>query len=451
MTTIQLAKHASDVQRQRHWIHGDKYSGFNTSWTEYIRNLEQECVNSMRNIKEGTSAWKTMQRTAKFFGLIYNMNLNSGKAIDECPQMKMFLLGVEHNPLPSRTNSSRTKITMIREVEQQRNGQTVSVPVEEEIEVSSDIEEVSTGRNWIVNHSLRELANQIEAMLESSTKDDAYQTIIQLGHPRDRNGFLIAKRMADVYGKRDWFDILFPIRFEWGKPGSSLIEDWSLYKAEVDGRFCDSVLKGYSQLIIGMAMKGFKLYHYHTRLTDFIRVNEPDMIDVGAEWSTFRNIVDTFLGDQHKQSFIDTMFATENNVSNMMICAGVAEHDVVNAITVGATSANFRAISSNKNQSSQNQKNSKIEDVSSDSAVQVDDKKSQNKKKKSKKKEDNSDTTKNKKSTKDPLVCDWCSGNHKSWNCKNEAEKKKWSSKQCKTCNGKGHPQKVCPNWKAQL
>merc|ERR1712083_921279 len=101
---------------------------------------------------------------------------------------------------------------------------------------------------------------------------------------------------------------------------------------------------------IGMAMKGFKLYHYHTRLTDFIRVNEPDMIDVGAEWSTFRNIVDTFLGDQYKQSFIDTMFATENNVSNMMICAGVAEHDVVNAITVGATSANFKAISSNKNQ-----------------------------------------------------------------------------------------------------
>ena len=98
MTTAQLAKHASDVQRQRHWIHGDKYSGYNTSWAEYVRNLEQECVNSMNNIKEGTSAWKTMQRTAKFFGLIYNMNLNSAKAIDDCEQMKMFLLGVEHNP-----------------------------------------------------------------------------------------------------------------------------------------------------------------------------------------------------------------------------------------------------------------------------------------------------------------------------------------------------------------
>merc|ERR1711911_367891 len=90
--------------------------------------------------------------------------------------------------------------------------------------------------------------------------------------------------------------------------------------------------------------------HYHTRLTDFIRVNEPDMIDVGAEWSVFRDIVDKFLGDQHKQSFIDTMFATENNVSNMMICAGVQEHDVVNAITLGATSATFKAISSKKNQ-----------------------------------------------------------------------------------------------------
>ena len=439
MTTTQLAKHASDVQRQRHWIHGDKYSGYNTSWTEYIRNLEQECVNSMKNIKEGTSAWKTMQRTAKFFGLIYNMNLNSAKAIEECQQMKMFLLGVEHNPLPSRHNSIRTTVTVTRQEARERNGQEITIPIQEEIEVSSDIEETSTGRNWIQNHSLRELATQVEAMLESSTKDDAYQTIIQLGHPRDRNGFLIAKRMADVYGKRDWFDILFPVRFEWGKPGASLIEDWSLYKAEVDGRFCDTVLKGYSQLIIGMAMKGFKLYHYHTRLTDFIRVNEPDMIDVGAEWGTFRNIVDRFLGDQHKQSFIDTMFATENNVSNMMICAGVAEHDVVNAITVGATSATFKAISSNKNHGSQNQKNSnKIEEISSDSAIQVD-----NKSKNQKKKENKTD--KNKKSTP---VCEWFSGNHKHWNCKNEIEKKKWPNKQCTKCNGKGHPPKVCPNWK---
>merc|ERR1711973_344345 len=116
----------------------------------------------------------------------------------------MFLLGVQHNPLPSRNNTTRTRVTLIRQEARENNGEIVTVPVEEEVEVSSDIEEVSTGRNWIVNHSLRELANQIEAMLESSAKDDAYQTIIQLGHPRDRNGFLIAKRMADVYGKRDW-------------------------------------------------------------------------------------------------------------------------------------------------------------------------------------------------------------------------------------------------------
>ena len=120
------------------------------------------------------------------------------------------------------------------------------------------------------------------------------------------------------------------------------------------------------------------------------------------------------------------MFATENNVSNMMICAGVAEHDVVNAITVGATSATFKAISSNKNQTSQNQKNSnKIEDVSSDSAVQSDDKKN----KKSKQKENKTDKTKNKKSGKDSIVCEWCSGSHKHWNCKNDIEKKKWLSR----------------------
>ena len=141
------------------------------------------------------------------------------------------------------------------------------------------------------------------------------------------------------------------------------------------------------------------------------------------------------------------MFATENNVSNMMICAGVAEHDAVNAITMGATSATFKAISTNKNHGSQNQKNSnKIEEVSSDSAVQIDNKKN----KKSKKKENKSEKSgTDKKPVKIfNIVCDWCQGNHKSWNCKNDTEKKKWPNKQCKMCKGKGHPPKVCPNWK---
>ena len=131
MTTLQLAKHASDVQRQRHWIHGDKYSGYNTSWTEYVRNLEQECVNSMKHFKEGTSAWKTMQRTAKYFGLVYNSNLNSAAAIDGCEQMKQFLLGVEHNPLPSHQHPTRTRIVLTREVERTIGDETYMDTVEQ--------------------------------------------------------------------------------------------------------------------------------------------------------------------------------------------------------------------------------------------------------------------------------------------------------------------------------
>ena len=50
-----LAKHASDVQKARFWGHSDKFTGFNVSWIEYVRKLEQEDLNSMNNLIEGTS------------------------------------------------------------------------------------------------------------------------------------------------------------------------------------------------------------------------------------------------------------------------------------------------------------------------------------------------------------------------------------------------------------
>ena len=79
-----------------------------------------------------------MQRTAKFFGLFYNMNLNSAMATDDCRQMKMYLRGVEHNPLPSRHNPTRTRVTTTREETREIDGQEYTVPVEEEVEVSPD-------------------------------------------------------------------------------------------------------------------------------------------------------------------------------------------------------------------------------------------------------------------------------------------------------------------------
>ena len=108
--TARLAKQASDVQKARFWCHSDKFTGYNVSWIEYIRNLEQEAINSMNALKEGTSPWKTMQRTAKYFGIIYTMNLNSNKEIEECKQMINILEGVEHNPLPYQELSKMVKI-----------------------------------------------------------------------------------------------------------------------------------------------------------------------------------------------------------------------------------------------------------------------------------------------------------------------------------------------------
>ena len=153
--TSSLAKQASDVQKARFWSHADKFTGFNVSWIEYVRNLEQEALNSMNNLREGTSPWKTMQRTAKYFGIIYTMNLNSAKQIEECVQMTNFLDGVEHNPLPSKQLSKTVKIKKIKKINViNSEGINEECEVETEVEVTSDIDDIETGQNWVANHSL---------------------------------------------------------------------------------------------------------------------------------------------------------------------------------------------------------------------------------------------------------------------------------------------------------
>ena len=168
----------------------------------------------MNNLRQGTSPWETMQRTAKYFEIIYTMNLNSAKKIDECVQMTKFLDGVEHNPLPPKQLPKTVKVKKIKKVNViNAQGVNEECDGETEVEVSSDIDGIETGQNWVANHPLRELANQIEPILESSSSSAAYQTIIELGHPRDRHGFIVAKRLADVYGRRRVHNVMFPVFF----------------------------------------------------------------------------------------------------------------------------------------------------------------------------------------------------------------------------------------------
>ena len=427
-----LAKQASDVQKARFWSHSDKFTGYNVNWIEYIRNLEQEAINSMNMLKEGTSPWKTLQRTAKYFGIIYTMNLNSAKDIDSCVQMTKFLEGVQHNPLPSQKLSGTTKIKKKKKINViDANGTNIEQEVETDVEVTSDVDDIETGQNWISNHSLRELANQIEAVLESSTSSSAYQTILEIGHPRDRNGFVVIKRLADVYGKRRVHNVMFPVQFVWGSNNSTLVQDWAVYKAMIDGGYMEQN-KGHDELVIGCALKGFKMYHNHTRLTDHIRANTPDMIDEGQDWPIFRNIVDKFLGDTHKQSFQDHIFSDNAITQETMSAAGISDNaEMINQIFAKNNmykSMNFSSKSKKKNNENQSNKNNENKSNGSNST--------------------NSQTPKSKKKKneqKEP-VCSWCKANHKTWNCKNQEAKKKWSKTACKNCKGVGHPQDICPN-----
>ena len=417
-----LAKQASDVQKARFWSHDDKFTGFNVSWIEYVRNLEQEALNSMNNLREGTSPWKTMQRTAKYFGIIYTMDLNSSKQIEACTQMTNFLDGVEHNPLPSKQLSKTVKVKKMKKISIiNEQGIDEECDVETEVEVTSDIDDIETGQNWIANHSLRELANQIEAILESSSSSSAYQTIIELGHPRDRNGFIVAKRLADVYGKRRVHNVMFPVFFQWGGNNSSLVQDWAVYKAMIDGGYMEQN-KGHDELVIGCATEGFRRYHHHTRLLDHIRTSTPDMIDEGQDWPVFRNIVDKFFGDTHKQAYNAHVFSN-SATQDTMTAAGIIENknDSVNLV---AQKNMFKSL----NWTKKKYQNSPKEQESNDSSTQS-----------------NSQSPKKKKKDK-KFVCSWCKGSHKTWNCQDQEAKKKWSKTACKNCKGVGHPADVCPN-----
>ena len=179
---------------------------------------------------------------------------------------------------------------------------------------------------------MRELANQIEAILESSSSPAAYQTIVEIGHQRDRNGFLVAKRLADVYGKRRVHNVMFPVQFTWGASNSTLVQDWAVYKAMIDGGNMEQN-KGHDELVIGCAQEGFKKYHNHTRLTDHIRSQTPDMIDEDEDWTVFLNIVDKVLGDTHKQSFQEHIFSDNGVTRETMTAAGITENsEIINQI-----------------------------------------------------------------------------------------------------------------------
>ena len=425
-----LAKQASEAQKKRHWKHQDTYTGYNCQWIEYCRTLEQEATSQMHACKEGTSQWKTLQRTAKYFGIIYTMNLNSGKEIEECAQMIAFLEGVEHHPLPS---AIREEPVVINRITVDEDG----TELLEEVEVSSDVEDVETGSNWIANHSLRELAMQLEAIMESSTSEAALQSILEIGHPRERNGFIVAKRLADVFGRGKMHHAMFPVFFDWGKNGNSLAQDWALYKAMVDSGYTEKN-EGHEQIVIGCALKGFRSFHHHTRLTDHIRTRTPKDTLPKDEWKVFRDLVDNFFGDVHKQAFQDSVFDKNINMAEMMACAGITDMESINQVSKNSFGSKFTPINADKNKGKGDVK-FKFAASNPQDADGKNQKKSSKRNKIGKGKGVEPERLKNQK-------CGWCKQDHSTQSCKNTEKQKQWLKVPCKRCKGAGHPIELCPN-----
>ena len=191
-----------------------------------------------------------------------------------------------------------------------------------------------------------------------------------------------------MYGKRRVHNVMFPVHFHWGGNNSSLVQDWAVYKAMIDGGYMEQN-KGHDELVIGCATEGFRKYHHHTRLTDHIRTNTPDMVVEGQDWPVFRNIVDKFFGDTPKQAYQDHIFST-STTQETMTAAGITENkdELINQIVQKNL---FRSLnwSKKKDQNSTKEQEPNVSNTQSNSPG--------SKKKKKERK----------------FVCSWCKGNHK--------------------------------------
>ena len=153
-------------------------------------------INVERKHREGTREHKIIERSAKYIDLIYSLSLSSKKDIENCQQTQEFREIIRRCPLPvKKGNEHKTTIKVKR-----RN----AAGVEYDADINSDYEkEIPKSipgfpKGWFVDESEREVSDYIKFMVESALAGPALEAVSNIGLARDRNGFEVIEKLADV-------------------------------------------------------------------------------------------------------------------------------------------------------------------------------------------------------------------------------------------------------------
>ena len=431
-----MATHTSEIQEQRFWSQPLKFNGLNGNFTAFMGELRKELNYQVTKTKEGSRQNAIIDRCARFITVICNHKLTSSEAIEECKAAKQQRLIIKHCPLPAKRQRPVNKIKLPI-----KNDEGVIV----EVEIWSDMELEPTAdrgsgfpQGWLDSDAEREVSEYLKNIIESSLYGPALTVVTAMGLPRDRTGFSIVNRLADVYGRNSAMIAMLPHNFDW-TAYKDLEYAWQAYENLLDSNQYIEIHPNMECMMAFIAVNGFSNFDHSYRVIDHIRSKLGD----APKWNEFKEQVNKFLGDTQRNQFQQSFFRNDNGLQAMTAAGVLEDCPQINAVRSQFQNKNLKkgkGKGNQKGQSNENNNQNKNQNSGNNQNKYQNSGKNQNSKPKY------NAAGKKPKFTPGKTKCVWCdSVDHKDDDCKTKGNGK-WDNRPCFGCGGVAHPIQKCPN-----
>ena len=407
--------------QMQNWSCYTKFDGLNGSFKAFVGNLIGQITFTKGLTKEGSRKHKIQERAIRYLQIIHDDNLSSIKEIHENVRIVKLRREIREIPLPV------LKEVVEQQVQSVDDG--ISKMKDNKIDVTSDIEESevtepgSLTEEQFENRDEGEVATYLHKIIKGSVTGSALDLVSSV----DENGFVAIQTLAEIFGRTASQIALIPHMFRWGQ-GETLAHDWTDYKLMLESSQYHKLHPSCDVFMVQSAMAGFTKYQHCEQLHDYVRVHCGE----GPTWESFREHVDIFIGNIHKNAFQQLILEDKNGEIT------TTKSNFIISPKFLISSNPLRAIK--KSCLNESKKNKKLKEVSQNEKLSPFSTKSE--KSKSQKKGKTSRPV-NKKGARQ---CAWCGDtSHKYWNC-NTHGNGKWKNRQCNRCLGTGHPSEVCSN-----
>lgn len=431
-----MATHTSEIQEQRFWSQPLKFNGLNGNFIAFMGELRKELNYQATKQKEGSRQNAIIERCARYITVICNHKLASSEEIEKNKAVQQQRLIIKHCPLPAKRNKPINKIKVPVKND---NGIIVEVEIWSDMELEPASERGSGfPQGWLDTDSEREVSEYLKNIIESSLYGPALTVVTSMGLPRDRTGFSVIDRLANVYGRNSAMISMLPHSFDWTAYNDLEIA-WQAYETLLDSNQYLELHPNQESIMGFIALQGFSNFDYSYRVIDHIRSKLGD----NPSWSLFKEAMSQFLGDTQRNQFQQSFYRNDNGLQAMTAAGVLEDCPQINAVRSQFQNKNLRKGKGKENQKSQSSdNNNQNKNQNSGNNQNQNQNSGNNQKSKSKSK------TAGKKSKYTPgkTKCTWCASvEHRDSECKTKGNGK-WDKKPCFGCGGVAHPIQLCPN-----